>query len=256
MRVRPVPCLRDNYAYLVWRAGAKEALVVDPSEAEPVLEALRVEGLTLVGILNTHHHYDHVGGNAALVERCGPLPVFAHASDAGRIPAQTVELEQGSVVALAGLVFDVLHVPGHTLGAVAYAGEGAVFTGDTLFAAGCGRLFEGTAVMMYESLNSKLGALPDATRVYPGHEYTESNLRFAAHVEPANREVVAKLERVRAQRSRAEPTIPSTIGEERLTNPFLRVTSPELLAAVAGKLGGERTPAAAFGALRAMKDTF
>ncbi len=256
MHVRLVPCLSDNYAYLVWRDGARQALVVDPSEAPPVIAALEDEGLELVAILNTHHHYDHVGGNEELVKRFGELPIYGHVSDAGRIPGQSVKLEHGGAFDCAGFHFDVMHIPGHTLGAVAYISEGAVFTGDTLFAAGCGRLFEGTPAMMYESLNVKLASLDDDTRVYCGHEYTESNLRFATHVEPGNRAVKEKLERVRELRSRAEPTIPSTLGEERMTNPFMRCDSEEIIASVASGLGDDRSPAAVLGAVRAAKDAF
>lgn len=256
MRVVAVPCLQDNFAYLVHAQGSKAALVVDPSEAAPVLEALEREGLELVGILSTHHHWDHVGGNEELARRFPALRVFGHASDRGRIPGQTDEVEHGKSIDVAGLHFDILHIPGHTTGAVAYVGHGAVFTGDTMFAAGCGRLFEGTAAMMYASLNEKLGSLPDDTRVYFGHEYTQSNLRFAAHVEPSNPDVRAKAERVAEQRARGEHTTPSTIGEERRTNPFMRVDRPEIIERVAARLGADRSPVAVLGAVRAEKDEF
>jgi hydroxyacylglutathione hydrolase len=230
--VIPVPCLSDNYAYLVSRPGAKEAIVVDPSEAAPVLEALEREGLTLVGILNTHHHYDHVGGNEGLRERLGPLPVYAHASDEGRVPAQTKRVEEGQGFEIAGLSFDVLHVPGHTLGAVAYVVDGAVFTGDTLFVAGCGRLFEGTPEQMHTSLSGKLGKLPGATAVYCGHEYTLANLRFALTVEPDNTAMRDKLALAASARERGEPTVPSTIADELATNPFMRCADAGVLGAV------------------------
>ena len=196
MQVEPVPCLKDNFAYLVWPAGQKTAAVVDPSEAEPVRASLAKHGLRLGAILNTHHHWDHVAGNEALLQDTPGLRVFGHASDAGRLFGQTEQLEHGQEFELLGMDFRALHIPGHTTGAVAYVVEGAVFTGDTLFAAGCGRLFEGTPAMMYTSLNVHLSALPDATRVYFGHEYTLSNLKFAAHVEPDNQDVRAKAERV------------------------------------------------------------
>ena len=144
MRVHIVPCLQDNYAYLVHAEGRKEALVVDPSEAAPVIAAAEREGLVIVGILNTHHHWDHVGGNEELVRLRGGLPVFGHQSDAGRIPLFERGLRDGESFEAAGLGFRVMHVPGHTSGALAYIAHDAVFTGDTLFAAGCGRLFEGT----------------------------------------------------------------------------------------------------------------
>src|SRR5580698_11610818 len=164
MRVIPVPCLSDNYAYLVTADGSDEALVVDPSESEPVIAALEREGLRLVAIVNTHHHPDHVGGNEGLCARFGALPVYAHHSDVGRVPAQTERVEEGRHLRVAGLDLDPLHVPGHTTGALAYVVEGGVFTGDTLFVAGCGRLFEGTPAMMHRSLSEKLGRLPPATR--------------------------------------------------------------------------------------------
>jgi hydroxyacylglutathione hydrolase len=255
MRVIPVPCLSDNYAYLVTASGTDHeggsAFVVDPSEAEPVIAALERTGLRLVAIVNTHHHHDHVGGNEGLLLRYGAMPVYAHASDVGRVPGQTDQVEEGKRFHVAGLELEPLHVPGHTTGAVAYVVEDGVFTGDTLFVAGCGRLFEGTPEMMHRSLAEKLGRLPPATRVYCGHEYTVANLRFAVHVEPDNRAAAEKLERVRATRERGEPTVPSTVGEELATNPFLRCASPSV---------AERFPGATavdvFAAVRSAKDAF
>lgn len=251
MRVIPVPCLSDNYAYLVARDGAKEAIVVDPSEGAPVLAALEREGLTLVAILNTHHHHDHVGGNQELCEKLGALPIYAHKSDVGRVPGQTVEVEEGQRFSVAGMDFLPLHVPGHTLGAVAYVVNDAVFTGDTLFVAGCGRLFEGTPAQMNESLAGKLGKLPPETRVYCGHEYTVSNLRFAAFAEPDNQAVVDKLEWAQAVREKGEATVPSTIASELETNPFLRCERASI---------HKHFPApdvvATFAAVRSAKDSF
>jgi hydroxyacylglutathione hydrolase len=255
MNVTPIPCLKDNFAYLIHKQGA-EALVVDPSEAEPVVRALESSGLRLTGILNTHHHYDHVGGNSELTRRYGALPVYGHASDRGRIPEQTEFLEHDAEFTAAGIAFRVLHIPGHTLGAIAYIAEGCVFTGDTLFAAGCGRLFEGTPAMMYESLNVKLSSLPDTTRVYFGHEYTESNLKFAAHVEPSNAAVSEKAQRVQALRSSGQWTTPSTLAEEKLTNPFMRCDSAEIQESVASRLTVTADPVAVLGAVRAAKDSF
>ena len=232
MQVTIVPCLKDNYAYLVRPEGADLCGVVDACEAGPVERALDELGLRLGAILATHHHADHVGGNEALVRRFPGIEVFGSAHDRGRIPAQNRFVEDGETIETVGLAFRCLLIPGHTLGAVGYVGHESVFTGDTLFAAGCGRLFEGTPAMMYTSLVEKLGALPDDTRVFFGHEYTANNLRFAAHVEPDNRHVKEKAERVAAQRARGEFTAPSTLGEERLTNPFLRAGSPERLAEI------------------------
>lgn len=250
MRVLPVPCLSDNYAYVL-TAGGADAVVVDPSEAAPVLAALEAAGLRLVAILNTHHHFDHVGGNEGLLERFGKIPVFAHESDSGRVPAQTELVREGQRVEIGGLSFEPLHVPGHTTGAIAYFGHGAVFTGDTLFVAGCGRLFEGTPAMMYTSLCEKLAKLPPQTKVYCGHEYTASNLRFALHAEPGNAAAKEKLARVTEMRERGEPTVPSTIADELATNPFLRVAEP----AVRDRFPGA-TPAEVLGAVRSAKDTF
>jgi len=256
MQVAIVPCLKDNYAYILFVPGSRDAVVVDPGEAAPVAHALQERSLHLVAVLATHHHPDHVGGVEQLATRFPGLKVFGHASDRGRIPAQTEFLEHGAQVEVAGLSFQVLHIPGHTLGAVAYAGHGAVFTGDTLFAGGCGRLFEGTPAQMYESLNVTLAALPDSTLVYCGHEYTASNLRFAAHVEPGNMAIVQKSAFVAEQRERGEPTVPSTLEQERATNPFMRCDSAELIHHFAASLGNDRSPASILGAVRAAKDKF
>ena len=251
MRVLSVPCLSDNYAYIVVADGSRDAIVIDPSEAEPVIGALEREGLALVAVLNTHHHHDHVGGNEDLLKRYGQMPVYAHSTDTGRVPAQTERVDEGKSFRAAGLEFRPIHVPGHTLGAVAYCVENGVFTGDTLFVAGCGRLFEGTPEMMHASLSGKLAKLPVDTRVYCGHEYTVSNLRFAVHAEPSNRAAAAKLEAAQASRARGEFTVPSTIGEELETNPFLRCEIPEITARYPGA-----SPAQVFGAVRKAKDSF
>lgn len=256
MEITPVPCLKDNFAYLLRPDGERRALVVDPSEAAPVLAAAAELGLEIAGILNTHHHWDHVGGNEELCKKYGKLEVYGHVSDAERIPAFSKGVEEGDELSVLGLGFRIFHIPGHTLGAVAYVVEDAVFTGDTLFAAGCGRLFEGTPAQMYESLNMKLGSLPDSTRVYFGHEYTVSNLRFATYVEPSNAAVMEKAAKVAAQRERGEHTTPSTIGEERATNPFMRCDSPEIVKRVESALGTDRSPEAVLGAVRAAKDSF
>jgi hydroxyacylglutathione hydrolase len=253
MRVIPIACLSDNYAYLVVADGSKEAVVVDPSEAEPVVAALEREGLSLVGILATHHHFDHVGGNDALLAKFGTLPVYGsqYDFDEKRVPGQTIAVKDGSTFDIAGLSFRCLYVPGHTLGAIAYVVNDAVFTGDTMFVAGCGRLFEGTPDMMVVSLCDQIGKLPGHTRMYCGHEYTVSNLRFAAAAEPENEDVKRKLEVAQEKRSRNEPTVPSTIAEELATNPFLRVEQPTLQKNYPGSNRGE-----VLGKVRAAKDVF
>ena len=251
MDVVPIPQLQDNYAYLIIDRGSGEAAIVDCAEAAPVLEEVRKQGVRLTSVLATHHHYDHVGGNEGLLEKFGKMPVFAHVSDVGRVPAQTERVEEGKDVSVAGLVFRPLHVPGHTLGAVSYFGQGAVFTGDTLFVAGCGRLFEGSPAQMHESLSGKLGKLPPETRVYCGHEYTVSNLRFAATVEPESAAIREKLEAAQAARGRGEPTIPSTIGDELAVNPFMRCGE----ASVRARFPGE-TPVEVLAAVRKAKDSF
>jgi hydroxyacylglutathione hydrolase len=256
VEVHLVPCLKDNYCYLVHQPGSTDALVVDASEEAPVLAALGKLGLTPVAILATHHHVDHVGGNEGLLSRYPDLRVLGYKSDRGRIPGLTDALDDGAKVELAGIEVQALHIPGHTLGALAYVAEGAAFTGDTLFAAGCGRLFEGTPAQMYESLNVKLGALPDDTRIYCGHEYTVSNLRFAQTLEPSNAEVAKKLAWAQQQREQGQPTLPSTLAEERLTNPFLRVSEQDVVAGVSERLGRERSPQAVLAAVRALKDAF
>jgi hydroxyacylglutathione hydrolase len=252
VRVVPVPCLSDNYAYLVHAEGSTDALVVDPSEAGPVAAALAREGLRLGAILDTHHHHDHVGGNEELVSAHPGIPVIAGATDQGRIPALTRGVSHGETFEVLGLSIRALHVPGHTSGAIAFVVEGTdVFTGDTMFVAGCGRLFEGTPAQMHASLSEAIARLPDAVRVWVGHEYTESNLRFAKHADPDNAAVDASIAWAAALRARGEPTVPSTIGKEKAHNPFLRVTDP----AFAARFGGG-DPAAVLGAVRKAKDEF
>ncbi len=254
MRIEIVPCLRDNYAYLLSASRSAQALVVDPSEAQPIEAALRERKLELVAILNTHHHYDHVGGNAELVRRHPGLRVYGHSSDRGRIPEQTHFVDHGDSFDIAGLLFSVMHIPGHTSGAIAYSCEDAVFTGDTLFAAGCGRLFEGTPQDMFESLNEKLALLPDETRVFCGHEYTATNLRFAATLEPSNAAISEKAKRVAELRALGRPTVPSTLADERATNPFMRTGSAELIESLG--LRAPVDPVAVLAATRKAKDDF
>ncbi|WAS93982.1 hydroxyacylglutathione hydrolase [Nannocystis punicea] len=234
LTIEPVPCLRDNYAYLL-RDAAGDVWLVDPSEPGPPAQAIAAAGGRLRGILATHHHHDHVGGIDELV---GDQDVWVagHASDRGRIPKQSVFVDastdawQDTGLVLAGRRLLGLHIPGHTRGAIAWRLVGAegepddVFTGDTLFAAGCGRLFEGTPAQMHASLQ-QLTALTASTRLWFGHEYTAANLRFAAAVEPDNSAI--------AERAAALPscTTPTTVADERATNPFVRASTVEELAA-------------------------
>lgn len=226
LEITAIPALRDNYVWLLEHPGIRAAAVVDPGEAGPVLDAISRRRLELAAIIVTHHHHDHVGGIAALRARF-PVRVFGPAAEI--IPQSTDAVAEGDAVIIAemGLELRAMWVPGHTLGAMAYCGDGVVFTGDTLFAAGCGRLFEGTPAQMHASLG-RLAALPDETRVYCGHEYTLANLRFAATVEPGNAAIARRLERSRELRARGAPTLPSTIALERQTNPFLRTNDAEV----------------------------
>ena len=260
MEVHLVPCLSDNYCYLLHQPGSRDAVVVDASEEAPVLQALEKLGLNAVAILATHHHVDHVGGNEGVLKRFPNARVFGYRTDKGRIPGQTDLLEDNQEFDVGGIGVKALHIPGHTLGAVAYVAEGAAFTGDTLFAAGCGRLFDGTPAQMYESLNLTLGALPDDTRIYCGHEYTVNNLRFAESLEPGNPEIAKKLAWARAAREKGLPTLPSTMRDERLTNPFLRVAEKDVVAKVNERLkeglSFDHSPQAVLAAVRAMKDAF
>jgi hydroxyacylglutathione hydrolase len=265
MRVVPIPCLSDNYAYLLVCPETKEAAIVDASEAGPVLRAVEDAAVDPRGrpkvkaILATHHHFDHVGGNEEVARALGIDRIYGSKHDEGRIPGQTEGLEDGDSFMIGKLHVRALAVPGHTLGALAYVvtssgGEDpAVFTGDTLFLAGCGRLFEGDPPTMHASLE-KLRTLDPRTRVFCGHEYTESNLRFAQHVEPSSRAVAEARTRAAEARRAGRPTVPGTIEAELLTNPFFRVDSPEIRATLG--VIGDAPPADALGAIRKAKDTF
>jgi hydroxyacylglutathione hydrolase len=242
--------------YFVIDERTNEAAIVDPSEPDPVVAAIEREGVRPVAILATHHHPDHVGGNDALVTRYD-LPVYGHESDKARIPRLSKLVAEGDTVRVAGLSFEVLHIPGHTLGAIAYVGGDGktkvAFTGDTLFVAGCGRMFEGTPPMMQGSL-AKLAALDGATQIYCGHEYTESNLRFAASVEPKNAAIAKAAEEAAATRAAGKPTVPSTIAREKATNPFFRWAEPAVRAHFG--LAPEASAPDVFAATRKAKDHF
>lgn len=258
MKVIPIPVLMDNYAYLVVDEATNEAGIVDPAEAKPVAAVVRREGVRLTTIMNTHHHWDHVGGNEELVQECGDLRVYGHKRDKDRTPCITNLLDEGDRVTVGNLTAKVLFTPCHTSGHVAFyfEKESTVFTGDTLFVAGCGRLFEGTATDMHRNM-VKLMALPDDTKVYCGHEYTEKNLRFALSLEPNNPQIQAKLKWSAEMRAKNLPTIPSTVAEEKEINPFVRVHSQELQENIKKQFPGlSLDPASILEKARYLKDNF
>lgn len=224
LKIDLIPCLSDNYAYLL-QDGEGAVGVVDPSEPGPVQAALDARGLKLTHIFNTHHHFDHTGGNLDLKATYGAT-IIGPRADAHRIPGIDTGLGESDNVTFGVTTAAVLDIPAHTSGHIAFhfAADKAVFTGDTLFAMGCGRLFEGTPADMFAAM-TKLKALPSDTRVYCGHEYTESNGRFALTVEPDNADLIARMDEVRRQRAASQPTIPSTIALEQATNPFMRAAS-------------------------------
>jgi len=229
LQVSLIPVLSDNYVFLIERG--QQAAVVDPAVAWPVIAALDAKGLELTAILQTHHHSDHIGGTPGLLERWPQARVIASAADCLRIPMQTVGVEGGDHVPLLGEDVQVLDVPGHTRAHIAFLlpESGHLFCGDTLFAGGCGRLFEGTAEQMYGSLQV-LAALPAETQVWCAHEYTASNLAWAADQQPEDKAVAARLAEVLDRRHQGLPTIPSSIGLERATNLFVRAPNPGALA--------------------------
>lgn len=228
LEIEPIPCLKDNYAYLLRDRTEDFCAVVDPSEDAPVRAALSARGWRLTHILNTHHHPDHTGGNAGLKSSFGAT-VVGPAHDRARIPALDVGVTEETPFALGSHRIRVREIPAHTRAHIAFVFEAdhAAFTGDTLFAMGCGRLFEGTPAMMWRSL-SKLATLADSTRIYCGHEYTLNNGRFALTLEPGNEDLRHRMVDVEKQRAEGRPTVPSTIDLERRTNPFLRPHSPEI----------------------------
>lgn len=255
MKLVALPAFTDNYIWMLH--DGRRAVVVDPGDAAPVLQALDAGGLRLAAILVTHHHPDHVGGVDALRSRLEG-PVYGPARET--IPAPFTPLEGGQRIEALGIAFDVIDVPGHTAGHIAYAEHGAaaqplLFCGDTLFSAGCGRLFEGTPAQMTASLD-KLDALPADTRVCCTHEYTLSNLRFAAAVEPANEAVAAHTQACRERREAGQPTLPSTLAVERRINPFLRCSEPAVVAAARAQGAANDSRVEVFAALREWKNRF
>lgn len=256
LKVTPVSAFSDNYIWLIHENGSgNQVVAVDPGDAVPVLEHLATAGLDLAAILVTHHHGDHVGGVSRLVEQFG-VPVYGPATES--IPGRTAALIHGDVVELdkLGLRFDVLDVPGHTAGHIAYHGHGSLFCGDTLFSGGCGRLFEGTPAQMTKSLD-RLSALPPETRVYCTHEYTLSNLRFARMVEPGNDALSAYCQKAKHYRAQGQPTLPSTLALEAEINPFLRCDTETVRESAERYRGSSlKDRVDVFAAVRAWKDEF
>ena len=257
MEIIRIPVLSDNYIFLMLDLDRKIAAVVDPAEAAPVLAELVRHNVQLVAIFNTHHHGDHVGGNKELIAAFPDLRVYGGAEDRGRIPGQQVYLVDGDRVKFGDCSGEVFFVPGHTRAHIAYYFPpvesnipGELFCGDTIFAGGCGRLFEGTPAQMVGSM-TKLRQLPDDTRIWCAHEYTLSNLKFAVTVDPDNQELQQRLVDVTAARDRFIPTVPTTLGVEKRTNPFLRWDNTALQASVAS-----HDPIETFARIRGRKDQF
>jgi hydroxyacylglutathione hydrolase len=251
--IQLIPVLSDNYVFIAHDTDTGVTAVVDPAEDAPVVAALTDRGWGLDLILNTHHHADHVGANLALKRRFGAR-VVGPAADRGRIPGIDRAVATGDIVAVGDSSGQVFDVPGHTRGHIAYwfAADAAVFVGDTLFVGGCGRMFEGTPAQFWSSL-LLLRGLPDATRVYCAHEYTTANLAFAVTVEPGNAALVRRVAEVAVARAAGQPTVPTTIGAEMATNPFLRCDIGSVAAAVGLS---PANPAAVFAAVRSTKDGF
>ena len=253
LEIHRIPTRQANYLWLVREADTDSVAIVDPSDAEPVIAKCEELGWQLTHILNTHHHGDHTGGNLALKAHYDCV-IIGPAADHDRIPGIDIDVDEDVTVALGTETARVFFVPGHTRGHIAYwfAESDALFCGDTLFAMGCGRLFEGTPEQMWDSL-SKFEDLPDETRVYCAHEYTQANARFALTVDPDNAALIARAAEVDRLRGEGVATVPSTMGAERDTNPFLRAEDPGLQAAI-GLAGAD--PVAVFAETRARKDKF
>ena len=253
LKITALPALKDNYIWLIRNSGDRHVIIVDPGEAGPVQKELDAANLQPVAILNTHHHYDHVDGISELVASYG-IPVYGPENES--IPELTHPVGENNHIFLetVGANFQVLEIPGHTAGHIGYYGHGLLFCGDTLFTAGCGKIFDGTAQQLFHSLE-KIMALPDETLIYCAHEYTEENLLFARMVEPENSTIIQRLKKTRRIRSSGAPTIPSTLAEEKLTNPFLRCDCKEVIAATEQFAAHAlNTPEQVFIALRRWRD--
>jgi len=253
LSIRQFPCLSDNYGFLIHDAASGETATIDTPDPERILAEAKAAGWTITQIWNTHHHFDHAGGNAAIKAATGAR-IIAPAYESDRIPNIDQPVRDGDRVRLGRIEAEVMFTPGHTNGHVVYllAGEHIAFVGDTLFALGCGRLFEGTPEQMLHSL-SRLAALPDDTVVYCAHEYTQGNARFALSVDPDNAALQAYAAEVDAKRRRGEATVPTTIGAEKAANPFLRAADP----AIRARLGlAGASDVAVFAEIRRRKDAF
>ncbi|WP_333711880.1 hydroxyacylglutathione hydrolase [Yoonia sp.] len=246
-----VPCLTDNYAYLVHDPATGETALVDAPEAAPIKAELDKRGWTLTDILITHHHHDHIG---AVDDLRGTARVVGAAADAERLPRLDLAVTEGDLIRVAGQQVHILDVSGHTIGHIAFymPDAGFAFTADSLMALGCGRLFEGSPAMMWDSLQ-KLRALPDDTLICSGHEYTAANARFALSIDAANPDLISRSTGVDAARAAGQPTVPSTLAEEKRTNPFLRADLPELKAAIGMS---DASDVDVFAEVRARKDRF
>lgn len=252
IKILPIPALKDNYMWMGINAQ-NQAFVVDPGDANPVIKTLKQYGLTLAAVFITHHHRDHTFGMEKLASYYH-MPIFGPINE--KLPEITHQVKEGDRVELEGFpTFNVLEIPGHTLDHLAYYSDGILFCGDTLFSAGCGRLFEGTAEQLYQSL-LKLKALPDDTQIYCGHEYTQNNLRFAEYIEPHNEAIKAKIAQVNDLREKNQPTLPSLLKEEIDINPFFRCEVPDVIRQVEDSTKKSMSTLEVFAELREWKNHY
>ena len=257
MKVITIPYSFDNYAYLIICEKTGDAAVVDPGEYYPVYRELKKHEIQLKAVFCTHHHGDHIGGLRELCDEFDGIAIYGSAEDSGRIPGMNFPLTEKSTVSIGEITGQVLATPGHTRGSICYSFKDHLFTGDTLFGGGCGRLFEGTALDMYESLNGKLRKLPKETKVYFGHEYTSQNLKFARFVEPGNIAIAQRLAEIDNKQGTPLMTTPSTMQLECATNPFLRCEEEGVAQKAAEQSHVDPLdPLAVFTVIRKMKDSF